>query len=136
MANISSGCNCNVKNQGCTNAASTSQLKFDSCYTNIHCASAHILGFSSRCPNCASAATYHVLNPFLGITVNRYEENCEPSLKQRVGKQVTASKTSDQIFGTWQLMNMHRTYERQHNKLAEKPCNPRIRQITFQTFRH
>lgn len=45
-------------------------------------------------------------------------------------------KTNIQIFGEWKLKNMRRTYERQRNKLADKLCNPRIRQITFHTFRH
>lgn len=45
-------------------------------------------------------------------------------------------KNNQQIFGAWKLKNMRRTYERQRNKLAEKLCSPRIRQITFHTLRH
>ena len=45
-------------------------------------------------------------------------------------------KTNIQIFGAWKLKNMRRTYERERNRLADKFCNPRIRQITFHTFRH
>jgi len=45
-------------------------------------------------------------------------------------------KNNIQIFGEWKLKNMRRTYERQRNRLADKFCNPRLRQITFHTFRH
>jgi integrase len=41
-----------------------------------------------------------------------------------------------QVFGQWKLKNMRRTYERQRNRLADKFCNPRLRQITFHTLRH
>jgi len=45
-------------------------------------------------------------------------------------------RKNDRIFGSWQLKNIRRTFQRQRNKLAEKLCNPRIKQITFHTFRH
>jgi integrase len=45
-------------------------------------------------------------------------------------------RNNAQVFGQWKLKNMRRTYERQRNRLADKFCNPRLKQITFHTLRH
>jgi integrase len=45
-------------------------------------------------------------------------------------------KKSEWIFKPWKLQNMRRTYERIRNRLAIQLCNPRLKQITFHTFRH
>jgi integrase len=45
-------------------------------------------------------------------------------------------KKNDWVFKPWKLQNMRRTYERNRNRLAIQLCNPRLKQITFHTFRH
>jgi integrase len=45
-------------------------------------------------------------------------------------------KTGDWLFKPWKLKHMRRTFQRIRNKLAVKLCNPRLKMITFHTFRH
>jgi integrase len=45
-------------------------------------------------------------------------------------------KRSEWLFKPWSLENMRRTFSRVRNNLAFKLCNPRLKQITFHTFRH
>jgi len=45
-------------------------------------------------------------------------------------------KTGEWIFKPWQLKHMRRTFQRIRNRLAFKLCNPRLKLITFHTFRH
>jgi len=45
-------------------------------------------------------------------------------------------RKSEWIFKPWKLQHMRRTYERIRNRLALNLCNPRLKAITFHTFRH
>jgi integrase len=45
-------------------------------------------------------------------------------------------KKSEWIFKPWKLQHMRRTFERVRNRLAVQLCNPRLKLITFHTFRH
>ena len=45
-------------------------------------------------------------------------------------------KKSEWLFKSWKLNNMRRTFERVRNQLAVKLCNPRLKMVTFHTFRH
>jgi len=45
-------------------------------------------------------------------------------------------KKSEWVFKPWKLQHMRRTYERIRNRLSVQLCNPRLKQITFHTFRH
>ena len=45
-------------------------------------------------------------------------------------------RKSEWIFKPWKLQHMRRTFERIRNRLAIKLCNPRLKLITFHTFRH
>ena len=46
------------------------------------------------------------------------------------------NKRSEWLFKPWELNNMRRTFERVRNRLAVKLCNPRLKMVTFHTFRH
>ena len=46
------------------------------------------------------------------------------------------ARRSEWIFRPWKLPNMRRTFERVRNRLAVQLCNPRLKLITFHTFRH
>jgi integrase len=45
-------------------------------------------------------------------------------------------RNADKIFGTGNVLDLQRTFQRQRNRLAYKLNNPRIKQITFHTLRH
>lgn len=45
-------------------------------------------------------------------------------------------RDSDRIFGTGNVIDLQRTFQRQRNRLAYKLNNPRIRRITFHTLRY
>jgi integrase len=45
-------------------------------------------------------------------------------------------KRSEWIFKPWKLQHMRRTFERVRNRLAVQLCNPRLKMVTFHTFRH
>jgi integrase/DNA-directed RNA polymerase subunit RPC12/RpoP len=45
-------------------------------------------------------------------------------------------RKSEWIFKPWKLQNMRRTFQRVRNKLSVQLCNPRLKLITFHTFRH
>ena len=48
----------------------------------------------------------------------------------------TLPKKSDKIFGTYELRGYRSSFTRQRKRTAIKLQNPRIKQITFHTFRH
>lgn len=45
-------------------------------------------------------------------------------------------RRSEWVFKPWKLQHMRRTFERVRNRLATQICNPRLKMITFHTFRH
>jgi integrase len=45
-------------------------------------------------------------------------------------------RRSEWIFKPWKLQHMRRTFERVRNRLAVQLCNPRLKMVTFHTFRH
>jgi len=45
-------------------------------------------------------------------------------------------RKSEWVFKPWKLRHMRRTFERVRNRIAVQLCNPRLKLITFHTFRH